>query len=315
VKKSDMWVDTQIRLAKCCDAGRLKTETHLPVALASKGARKVEGDQLTRGDVFGLVRKGEWTPARAEDWAKRLGLPPFTGKPDIAAYDPTKEPNWTLCMALIWVASRDIGEVREAWPEWWEAHKTWREFELHGKRCWSLGPPRRPEDYSRYDAYPIDPRTAVKQLWRELQTGAIVATGVSKREGLRRVIRREEWCDLRPCGSHPVIAYFLDSACAGRNEWSSEAFTKVLLPAEQVLRGFPRGGGAAVETSHTDDEVRALIRRAKDENGGFISQENGARIVRKEWPSVNKKRAMELVREITGNTKQGPKGPRRKLCG
>jgi len=203
----------------------------------------VEGDQLTRADVLGLVLKGEWTPDRAEDWAKRLGLPPFAEKPDAAFYDPIKELNWTLCMALIWVASREIDEVREAWPEWWEAHSTWREFELHRRPCWSLGPPRRPEDYSRYDGYPVDPRTAIKQLWRELQTGAIVATGVSKSEGFRRVVRPEEWSDLRPCGSHPVVAYFLDSACTGTNESGSEAFSKVLLPVKEALRIFrPRDG-------------------------------------------------------------------------
>lgn len=282
--------------------------SHPPVLLAS--AAGVEENQLTKCDVLSLVLKGEWTPEQAEDWAKRLGLPPLAAKPDAAFYDPIKELNWTLCMALIWVASREIDEVREAWPEWWEAHIAWHEFELHKRRCWSLGPSRRPEDYSRYDGYRVEPRTAVKRLWRELQTGAIVATGVSKSEGFRRPIRREEWCDLRPCGSHPVISYFLDSACTG----TTQAFSKVSLPVEQVLRAFPPGGGAADEIGPTEDEVRTLIRKARDENGGFISQENGARIVREEWPTFNKKRAMELVREITGNTIPGPKGPRRKLC-
>ena len=221
--------------------------SHPSVLLSS--AAGVEENELTKADVLGLVLKGEWTPDRAEDWAKRVGLPPFAGKPDTAAYDPIKELNWTLCMALIWVASRDIDEVREAWPEWWEAQRTWREFELHGRRCWSLGPPRRPEDYSRYDGYRVDPRTAVKQLWGELQTGAIVATGVSKRKGLRRVIQREEWCDLRPCGSHPVISYFLDSACTGTNESWSRAFSKVLLPVKEALRIFPSRDGALDETA------------------------------------------------------------------
>ena len=216
--------------------------SHPSVLLAS--AAGLEENQLTKGDVLGLVLKGEWTPDRAEDWAKRLGLPPFVEKPDPAVYDPIREVNWTLCMALIWVASRELDEVREAWPEWWEAHLTWREFELRGRRCWSLGPPRRPEDYSRYDRYPVDPRTALKQLWAELQTGTIVATGVSKSEGIRRVIRREEWCDLQPCGSHPVVAYILDSACTGTNEWSTEAFSKVLLPVKEALRVFPSEGTA-----------------------------------------------------------------------
>ena len=56
-----------------------------------------------------------------------------------------------------------------------------------GKRWWSLGPPQRREDYSRWEGYEVDPRTAVKGLWRALETGEIVATGISKCEGVRRV--------------------------------------------------------------------------------------------------------------------------------
>jgi hypothetical protein len=219
-KQTNSWIGTPVptifgQLVHLLGIDQIEATNGSHPSVLLESAAGVEENQLTKADVFSLVQKGEWTPDRAENWAERLGLPPFADKPDAAFYDPIRELNWTLCMALIWVASREIDEVREAWPEWWEAHIAWHEFELHKRRCWSLGPSRRPEDYSRYDGYRVEPRTAVKRLWRELQTGAIVATGVSKSEGHRRVIRREEWCDLRPCGSHPVVSYFLDCACTG----------------------------------------------------------------------------------------------------
>ncbi len=65
----------------------------------------------------------------------------------------------------------------------------------------------------------------------------------------------------------------------------------------------------------SDDDVLSLIRREIEKHGGFLSQEKGAQIVRKEYPSFRKKRAMELVKQVTGNETRGPRGQRRKLCG
>jgi hypothetical protein len=61
----------------------------------------------------------------------------------------------------------------------------------------------------------------------------------------------------------------------------------------------------------SEDDARALIREAMTKNGGYISQENGAGIVRETYPSFRKKRAMDLVKELTGDNKPGPKGPRK----
>lgn len=65
----------------------------------------------------------------------------------------------------------------------------------------------------------------------------------------------------------------------------------------------------------SDDDARALIRAAMKKNGGFIGQEKGAEIVRQTYSNFRKKRAMALVKELTGNEKPGPKGPRKELCG
>jgi hypothetical protein len=272
----------------------------------------VEDNQLSQADVLGLVLKGAWTPEQAEAWADRVGGPPFAQKPD-ASYDPSKAANWSLPMSLVWIVSRDFNGVREVWRKWREAHVTWRLNEVGG---WSLErPPPQPDETCVYRRYSDAAGAAVESLWRELETGAIKATGINKSEGIRRVISPLEWCDLTVGGSHPVAAFVLEGAYHGQERMWEEAFAKVLLPVEQVLRAFPPGAGAASEIGPTEDEVRALIVKAKDENGGFISQENGAIAVREKWPNFNKKRAMLLVKDTTGNTKQGPRGPRRKLCG
>jgi len=275
----------------------------------------VGDDLLTKLEILVLVQKGAWTPQKAEAWAKRCGLPPFAGKPDAASYDPREELNWTLCMALIWIASGDLAEVREAWPEWLSGQRVWHEFVDGGKRWWSLGPPQRREDYSRWEGYEVDPRTAVKGLWRALETGEIVVTGISKSEGVRRVIRPEEWFDLKVDRSRAAVHFYLEGVHHDNGGRWEEAFSKVLLPVREVLRNFPSKDAAASETLGSDDEARQLIRKILGENDGYISQEMGAEMVRRKYSGFRKKRAMELVKEATGNDKPGPRGPRKKLRG
>ena len=65
----------------------------------------------------------------------------------------------------------------------------------------------------------------------------------------------------------------------------------------------------------TDDAARTVIRQAMTDSNGFVGQEKGAEIVRLKIPGFPKKRAMQLVKELTGNDKPGPKGPRKKSCG
>lgn len=199
-----------------------------------------EEDRLTRNEVFGLALEGEWTSEQAEAWVERQGLETFATKPDAAAYDPSKERNWTLPMALVWVASRDFDEVREVWPAWLDAHKVWGSFELGGKICWTVESQRRDENAltSRFKELSSG---AVKALWRALEKGEIGATGMSKRDGARREIRALEWCDLTFGGDHPVVAFVLASVYHDKDSSSfGEAFSKVLLPTDEVVREFPQ---------------------------------------------------------------------------
>jgi hypothetical protein len=91
-------------------------------------------------------------------------------------------------------------------------------------------------------------------------------------------------------------------------------FDNVRVKREAVLSEFPEEPPLDEMPSKrlpTDDEAKAVIRRALEEEGGFVSQDKGAAIVRSRLPTFPKKRAMQLVRELTGNDKPGPKGPRK----
>ena len=92
------------------------------------------------------------------------------------------------------------------------------------------------------------------------------------------------------------------------------AFENVRVSRDEVLREFPVEppadedvGPAAV----SDEQIRELVRAAAASAGGFIGQAEGASVVRRKFPDVRRDRARRLVREVTGNEKPGPKGPRR----
>jgi len=92
----------------------------------------------------------------------------------------------------------------------------------------------------------------------------------------------------------------------------------VRVERDQVLREFPADApaeGTATSCAVSDDDARAVIRAALAEHDGFLSQEKGAAIVRRNFPKFRKKRAMQLVKELTGNDKPGPKGSTKKSCG
>jgi hypothetical protein len=90
-------------------------------------------------------------------------------------------------------------------------------------------------------------------------------------------------------------------------------FENVRVEREEVLGEFPEEPPLAQTSSPpaTDDAAREVIRQVMSDSNGFVGQEKGAEIVRREIPGFPKKRAMQLVKELTGNDKPGPKGPRK----
>jgi hypothetical protein len=87
-------------------------------------------------------------------------------------------------------------------------------------------------------------------------------------------------------------------------------FENVRVARNAILSKFP-AEAPSTETPASDDAARQVIRETLTLSGGFVGQEKGAEIVRRVFPSFPKKRAMQLVKELTGNDKPGPRGPRK----
>jgi hypothetical protein len=91
------------------------------------------------------------------------------------------------------------------------------------------------------------------------------------------------------------------------------AFENLRVSRDEVLREFPVEPPEDEDvgpTAVSDEQIRELVRGLCETSGGYVSQEEGARFVRRHFPNVERDRARYLVREVTGNEKPGPQGPR-----
>ncbi|MCC3244204.1 hypothetical protein LG047_02510 [Methylocystis sp. WRRC1] len=68
---------------------------------------------------------------------------------------------------------------------------------------------------------------------------------------------------------------------------------------------------APAENGVCDDEARAIITTEQVKRGGFISQNDAAKIVRAALPKFPRDRARDIAKSVTGNGKRGPRGPRK----
>jgi hypothetical protein len=71
------------------------------------------------------ARIGEITPDEAETEAARQGVGPLATKPNPVDFDPSRMPDWSLPMALAWIAWRTIDAVREHCAEYREEYLLW----------------------------------------------------------------------------------------------------------------------------------------------------------------------------------------------
>ena len=78
-----------------------------------------------RDRLIRRVRIGEITPEEAEAEAERQGFGPLETKPDPVDFDPSQMPNWSVPMALAWIAWRTIEAVREHCADYREKCLLW----------------------------------------------------------------------------------------------------------------------------------------------------------------------------------------------
>jgi hypothetical protein len=65
--------------------------------------------------ILAAVRFGDFSPSLAEQWVTNIGLEPFPPFPNIEAFDPMQEQEWTLPMAAAHFIWRSTDAVRDQW--------------------------------------------------------------------------------------------------------------------------------------------------------------------------------------------------------
>ena len=90
----------------------------------------------------------------------------------------------------------------------------------------------------------------------------------------------------------------------------------VRVQRDGILKEFPERTPRAQNLHEvkplSDAAARELIWEAASRKDGFITQDEGARILRTHDQSMKRDHARKIVRSMTGNEKRGPRGPRNK---
>ena len=162
---------------------------------------------------------------------------------------------------------------------------------------------------SSFGYFPVFPvGTYLLQL---LRAGQFKAVGNLPNEPLARELSLSDWRGLTI-----ALANDTERLCVwrvGNNQRVGDGdIENVRAARDAVLKAFPADPPQRPPIQATDNDARRVIREAMASRDGFISQKNGAGIVRSVYPNFNATRAMQLTKELTKNTRPGPRGPRRK---
>jgi hypothetical protein len=174
----------------------------------------------------------------------------------------------------------------------------------------------RSEARSSQGSRPLQKFPTAAFVLRLLREGRFTARGHRPGEPLAQGLSSDDWASLeiQVGGWHNRLCVWRTLPPVADRNGDIE---KVLVRRAEVLKEFPPDPPPREVSVQevSDDDARHVIQEALSRNGGFLSQKKGAEIVRAKFPGFNKKRAMELVKELTRNTKRGPRGPRQKLSG
>ena len=204
--------------------------------------------QQAREELLEKAKVGEITGEQADAEAIRLGFGSLSRKPGPDEFRPEAEPQWTLPMAVAWIAYLDLDEVRE-----WSVPYRTQCFDWHWQR-W-----RRGLDGPIYEGWHLEQRStptlsllgisatidltegderlrmsvgeAERALWIALQTDCFRASGLAE-NGRRVEIPPLEWNDLKLIlgrGDREELCFDFDRV----------AYRELLLPAAS-LRGLWR---------------------------------------------------------------------------
>lgn len=179
----------------------------------------MDADKL-RSELIRRVETGELQPSEAEAEAAEKGCGPLARRAPAEEFDPMQLEDWSLPMALAWIAWRSPDEVRN----WWDAYSQrcfhwvgcpdeWLDNALSTKdpdkdQGWLLVSwgqvtvclLQMTELYRRIQGDVDAPTKSIDQsmgeLWKMLRRGCVRATGVDCASGERVDIPLDDWQDL-----------------------------------------------------------------------------------------------------------------------
>ena len=212
-------------------------------------------------------------------------------------YDPMEAVHWTFWQALAWVRDRDVNTVLECSEPCRTIVGTFREI-------W------------RESAFSFETCRASASLWRTLEAGTLIATGIDATSGIRREIRPLEWCDLQSVGidlAAPEL-YRRGLSAADLATRAEPEFRELLVRREDVLRVFPENAGETEDQSVSPCDLEAVLREAIDQNPK-LTQEQALKIARDAGAIEPREKIRDMLKSLGGSTKPGPRGPRQNRAG
>lgn len=200
------------------------------------------------------VRFGEDSPSMAEKWIGEEGFEPLPPFPNIAAFDPMQEQEWTLPMAAAWFIWRSSEAVRDQWLRYRRAwldnadpsnQVTLTDVSLRNLFGWAdlrrfqIRPYRAYGSSSKEPLPKSNPHCSPRSRFQTaLESEKINLTGIYFKDHLRRPIKSPhlkdqiEYLMRRPkiSGPRPMGPFYLVPDKPGTRE-----FTDLLVYRDEVL--------------------------------------------------------------------------------
>jgi hypothetical protein len=199
-------------------------------------------------------------------------------------YDPMEAVHWTFWQALAWVRDRDANTVLEC-----------------SEACrWFVGTFR---EIFREDSF--ETRRALASLWRTLEAGTLIVSGIDATSGIRREIRPLEWCDLQLVEIDRAGPEFCrrELSTANLATRAEPVFRELRVRREDVLRALPESA-----------DLEAVLREALHKNPK-LTQVEASEIARNAGAIEPRDKIREMLKSLGGSTKSGPHGPRKNRAG
>jgi hypothetical protein len=197
---------------------------------------------------------------------KRLATAEPYRRPDPNDFDPMAESWWTLPMVASWIIWRTSEVVRNAWPRYRRELRHLNPNDLLSGQIpgamdiFVLGE-------SITDGSPVVKGVAARDiLWRELQKGVLVATGLPANATTRARIDPAEWNDLDFTSG---LSGTWQHDAIGRITETEPRYSQVLISADETLKAFASLGpglyqtGAAGRPSPKNVVLLELVSRQK----------------------------------------------------